>query len=120
MAGIYIKGMQMPKSCFYCPFREKVNPDDYVCLALNREYEETFSLIAGRRNKDCPLIPVPDHGDLIDPQWVKDKMVETLKALRKVFPPGDQERHLISAIHMVGEMLDDAPTVLPEDREGEA
>lgn len=64
--GIYIKGMEMPKSCFYCPFRKKVNPDDCVCMAMNREFEETFALIAGRRHKDCPLVEVPDHGDLID------------------------------------------------------
>ena len=26
--SILIKGMEMPKSCFYCPFRRKINPDD--------------------------------------------------------------------------------------------
>ena len=64
--GIYIKGMEMPKSCFYCPFREKVNPDDYVCMAMNKGFEETFSLIVGKRHKDCPFVPVPPHGALMD------------------------------------------------------
>lgn len=61
--SILIKDMEMPKSCFYCPFREKVNPDNYVCMALNKEFEETFSLIVGKRHKDCPLIPA-DIDDL--------------------------------------------------------
>ena len=64
--GVYIKGMEIPISCFYCPFREKANPDDYVCMALNKEFEETFSLIVGKRHKDCPLVPVPPHGRLGD------------------------------------------------------
>ena len=74
MAGVYIKGMEMPKSCFYCPFREKANPDDYVCMAMNREFEETFALIAGRRHKDCPLVEVPDHGDLIEKPILIDEL----------------------------------------------
>ena len=102
--GVYIKGMQMPKSCFTCPFREKVNPDEYVCLALKSVYEETFSLITCRRNKDCPLIPVPDHGDLID----RDEQIERAWRLN------------LSTKELIDEMLRSAPTVLPADREGEA
>lgn len=71
--SILIKGMEMPKSCFYCPFREKVNPDDYVCMALNKEFEETFSLIVGKRHKDCPLVRVPPHSDLIDRDKLREK-----------------------------------------------
>ena len=58
MMGVYIKGMEMPTSCFSCPFREKVNPDDYVCMALNKEFEETFSLSVGKRHKDCPICQI--------------------------------------------------------------
>lgn len=76
MADLLIKGMEMPTSCFYCPFREKVNPDDYVCMALNKEFEETFSLIAGKRHKDCPLVHVPPHGRLIDANELYEKTAE--------------------------------------------
>lgn len=112
MSGVYIKGFRLPeKSDLY-----------YV----NVECEPGKNPVATIWRKDVlgsmsfgvfECIPVPDHGGLIDPQWVKDKMVGTLEVLRKVFPPGDQERHLISAIHMVGEMLDDAPTIVPADKE---
>ena len=67
MAGIYIPDMEMPKNCFYCPFRLKVDPDTFVCLATNEHIEETFSGTIEMRNRgDCPLVPVPDHGRLID------------------------------------------------------
>lgn len=116
MAGVYIKGMEMPKSCFYCPFREKVNPDDYVCMAMNKEFEETFALIAGTRHKDCPLISVPSHGDLIDRGALSrslDELCERIcqysKAQRKVMcsscPLGDA--------FIVVE--DDAPAIIEED-----
>lgn len=65
--SVYIKGMEMPTSCFYCPFRWKVDPDTFVCLATNEHIEETFAGTIETRNKgECPIIPVPDHGRLID------------------------------------------------------
>lgn len=65
---ILIKGMEMPKSCYsevyssygYCPFhffdyhgRSHCSISACKCLKT-------------RRPKDCPLVPVPEHGDLID------------------------------------------------------
>ena len=41
--GIYIKNMEMPESCFICPFKNLE-----IC------------------DEDCPLIEVPPHGRLID------------------------------------------------------
>ena len=65
MSGIYIPGMNMPTSCVDCPI------GDSLCCglmpgvpALWKEY--TNAIRTNRRHKDCPLIPVPDHGRLID------------------------------------------------------
>ena len=41
--GIYLPNMEMPKNCLECPL--------VVCLSVE---------------SDCPLVPVPSHGDLID------------------------------------------------------
>jgi hypothetical protein len=41
--GVYINGMEMPKSCDECPL--------YTCM---------------HNHDDCPLVPVPPHGRLID------------------------------------------------------
>ena len=67
--GIYIKGMKMPESCFYCRFRKKVNPDEIMCLATGEIFEETFTATIKMRNGagKCPLVEVSEpHGDLID------------------------------------------------------
>ena len=61
--SILIKGMEMPKKCAGCmmwyllPFK-----DTYVDICR----------VTGKKvypyavDESCPLIPVPDHGDLID------------------------------------------------------
>ena len=49
--GVYIKGMEMPKSCEVCPLEES-------CVSIT----------------ECPLIPVPDHGDLIDRDALREEL----------------------------------------------
>ena len=41
--SVYIKGMEMPTSCFYCPFRRKVDPDNIMCIVTREHFEETFA-----------------------------------------------------------------------------
>ena len=62
MSGIYIKGMEMPKSCNECRFFV-----DAWCYALEVDdwrnaYNKPHD---GKRLDGCPLIPVPDHGRLL-------------------------------------------------------
>ena len=65
--GVLIRGMEMPKSCFYCPMRWKVDPDNIKCLATGEVFEETFTATIEMRNAgNCPLVPIPAHGRLID------------------------------------------------------
>lgn len=67
--GVYIKGMEMPKSCCACYL--KMNCDDCegyecVCLPLRTKIGYLDDLLTDKRRDDCPLVPVPPHGDLID------------------------------------------------------
>lgn len=110
--SVLIKGMEMPKSCFYCPFREKVNPDDYVCMALNKEFEETFSLIVGKRHKDCPLVPVQPHGDLTDQDAYRDEFMDGVYELCSDDPDNNRANAII-------DLFDNAPTIIPASEEGE-
>ena len=58
MSGIYIPGMEMPTSCDICPFcisNKHDRGDDSLCRASGKEAK-----------CGCPLVPVPDHGRLID------------------------------------------------------
>lgn len=56
MSGIYIPGMEMPiggcVNCVFCVYDR--------CL-INLKLEKKASVTHG-----CPLVPVPDHGRLID------------------------------------------------------
>lgn len=74
--SVVIRGMKMPKSCFYCPFRRKINPDDIQCLMTRDVFEETFAgTIESRNRGNCPLIELKPHGRLID----ADAFAENLK-----------------------------------------
>ena len=64
--GIYIPNMEMPKNCFECPWRCKVDPDNLLCRISGEHFEETFGGTIKSRHKSCPLVPVPPHGRLGD------------------------------------------------------
>ena len=105
--GVYIKGMEMPKGCFECPMRRKVDPDTIKCLATGERFEETFAGTIETRNRgNCPLVPIPPHGDLID----RD---ELMKHKGNCY---DADGHLLYAVGTGSIMC--APTIIPAE-EGE-
>lgn len=61
--GVYIAGMEMPKSCFDCNFCVEAyeGAGVYSCVVSDK----CVCRGAGRHD-DCPLVPVPKHGRLID------------------------------------------------------
>lgn len=48
---------------------------------------------------------------LIDADALKELMIEVLEHIKENPKMDGQERHIIAGIHMLGEMIDDAPTV---------
>lgn len=50
--SVIVSGMEMPEHCGYCRFRY-----DGICHALQKTQ---YSM------EECPLVPVPLHGRLID------------------------------------------------------
>ena len=54
--GVYIKGMEMPTSCYDCP----VECEGDICGITKGGC--TWDV----RPPHCPLVPVPAHGRLID------------------------------------------------------
>ena len=59
MSGVLIKGMKMPSGCMDC----KLLTGGEGCAILGSGWYEERE---GWRRDDCPLVPVPDHGRLID------------------------------------------------------
>lgn len=60
--SILIKGMKMPTSCLKggCPL------DGFACQLWEDKYWSRVESPEKMRHKNCPLIELPDHGDLID------------------------------------------------------
>ena len=117
MSGIYIKGMEMPKSCNECRFFV-----DAWCYALEvDDWRNAYNKPQeGKRLDGCPLIHVPDHGRLIDGDKLPAEMYRSFVELEdkaekelgfdEVLRRGMQLCHAVcvNAVHA-------APVVIPAD-----
>ena len=103
MSGIYIKGMEMPETCYECPCGDN---EFYECMATKDRYSyhrDEYGYPDGERQDFCPLISVPDHGRLIDADSFERKVMF-----------GDEE-DLQDVIYS----LRDYPAVIPADKDRE-
>ena len=106
--SILIKGLKMPKRCGECIF------DVYSCggclINLNTEHKNELT-------HSCPLVELPDHGDLIDRDALSREMYheafETDSALQK-WDGGCWIRYKMFEKHR-----DAAPVVIPAERSEE-
>ena len=98
--SVYIKGMEMPTTCCHCAFMyfdpdatnsNNGKPGSYLCPFTKAEIWNT------QRDPDCPLIPVPDHGRLID----ADKLIH--------------EYYHAPSYPRLCRAINDAPTIIPAD-----
>jgi len=89
--SILIKDMEMPKSCDECPL--------YTCM---------------HNHDDCPLVPIPKHGRLID---------ASEKIRVQMYDDMTEDYHIaemtIDDLLSQGWVEADAPTIIPAE-EGEA
>ena len=95
MAGIYIPGMEMPNTCYDCPFQI-----DECFGSIKCRYAKTWGSYSSRA-VDCPLIPVPDHGRLGD-------LDELEQAMRN-------RKHFVGRLSDPDCLVADAPTIIPAD-----
>lgn len=105
MSGIYIPGMEVPKSCAKCQMF-----GEYGCPFIGAV---GYALTEGRRSEDCPLIPVPDHGRLIDKDALERDISENV-----VFSGRERNAELIGANKIINR-LHRAPTIIPADPDKE-
>lgn len=64
--SVYIKGMEMPKSCSKCPLYAYEGQGMEACRALHAIEDGIILKPWKNRREDCPLVPAPEHGRLID------------------------------------------------------
>lgn len=83
MMGVYIKDMKMPTSCANCQFSGfgGLRCERVVCMftGANAYMNEVQYL------DNCPLIPVPPHGRLIDVEALKPYRLNEHYKYRLVF-----------------------------------
>ena len=102
MAGIYIPNMQMPKTCY----------DDCPCQGIHwyNPLNESTKPMTGKRLDNCPLIPVPVHGRLVEADAVEEQIDEWIDAVGYAT--------IGKGLSYYGELLgciEDAPTIIPAD-----
>ena len=106
MSGVYISGMEMPISCFYCALQT-----DYgTCGYYSYYIEGGHDCLTDARRDDCPLIEVPTHGRLID----ADVLYETLDGGFDV-DMGELPETKAALL----EMIASAETIIPKEDENE-
>ena len=114
--GVYIKGMEMPTSCWDCPMvsgYEIADKARTICSTVRCRLTNTKRPVGEAIAPDCPLVPVPPHGRLGD-------LDELYASLKKWLI---QNRHSMTEatrvwIRGVLEGIAAAPTILPAE-EGE-
>ena len=113
MSDILIKGMEMPTNCYGCLFFKQVdywnkNDEADILSKCKRTGEFTWESVNGYL-PNCPLVPVPPHGRLID----RDALIKELEITEE---DGHNGATLLMAVFL--EVLKSAPTIIPAE-EGE-
>ena len=112
MSGVYITDMEMPKHCSKCPFLigSSSPKEPFVDCKLIGRLGSILNVVCSGIPFECPLVPVPDHGRLIDADelsndgWTLHKQVIRMGGY---------------AIHEMPLNNPSIPTIIPADKEDE-
>ena len=118
--SVLIKGMEMPGSCYYCPFADGSwgysPPHKKRCLISGKDMPVDERYVQ-KNQPVCPLVPVPPHGRLIDADAFKKYITVSFEEVAPELEGG----YKWLAERITNDLLkdiDDAPTVI-EAEEGE-
>ena len=125
MSGVYIKGMEMTERCSQCRFLYGDTMDG-LCSAAEKwldddDYWTWFAYNEGdvdtSKPANCPLIPVPEHGRLIDADALRAKMYH--EAFETDTPMQKWDSGCWIRYKMFENAEKTAPTVIEADKEVE-
>lgn len=108
--SILIKGIKMPKTCGECRFSV-----DGWCYAFASNDDQPGYIKSYEKAKWCPLIKVPPHGRLIDADAFFKDVCNSIENMTKLGVGVDAD-FLWAKLN---DALDNAPTVIPADKDGE-
>ena len=105
--SVLIEGMEMPQSCIKC----KICVEYKCALTGEIRWSDEFDYDS-KRFENCPLVPVPPHGDLIDRDaLLKYELPATL------FPNGRRQNFDVWTHAIAIGNIQEAPTVIPASAE---
>lgn len=121
--SVLVKGMEMPENCKKC----RCSWFDFTrlyCEADGKPWGLEVTEYADGRHPNCPLIEVPPHRRLID----ADELLERFNVLQKqkdmygreVSSCFEDSGSLCTEWWCVEEIVANAPTVIPAEKDGEA
>lgn len=98
--GLYIKGMEMPKyGCDHCFLRT-----GNYCGRIEKNESVVEYARKSERHPDCPLVPVPPHGKLIDADAILQEATK-----------GEEPFDWIDKNELL-RLFFDAPTIIPYEQ----
>ena len=109
--SVLIKGMDMPTSCYKCKMRQR-DGMYIVCPVVQERFSVADVNILDYRLDNCPIIPVPPHGRLIDADALEDDDPDVCNSFMR---DGYAESCEWGYSHA---QIKNAPTVIPAE-EGE-
>ena len=117
--SILIKGMEMPTCCCVCPC---FNDEYCYCQAADKDLG---SIPIDHRHPDCPLVPVPPHGRLIDADELLASFKESIDECHKWANEIPNETEMYARVSQsLGTFVECSlrtkgmPTVIPADNQG--
>lgn len=116
--SVLVKGMKMPTSCgnckaFVCYKQWAGDIGDSFCGITKNDAK------AKEKNADCPLVPVPPHGRLIDADKISEHKYTAIPPHRKEYADGKpKSSEEIIAFkfgwnYAIDAIVENAPTIIP-------
>ena len=97
--SVLIKDMEIPNNCCGCEFSD-YTPTGSIPYCRRTRKDLAADVYFNKRDSDCPLLPVPPHGRLIDADALDSSETDYL---------GNHFVYLVD--------IDDAPTIIPASEE---
>ena len=110
MSGVYIP-MEMPISCDACPFHKLWSLDEPLQCLVNLE----LWCDSPERHKLCPLVPVPDHGRIIDADALIEKDNKDYNVAMRASMSITTKSAIMRIHEQMQAVISEAPTIIPAD-----
>ena len=108
--GFYVptnNDVKFPKACEHCHFY-----DGLLCCVL-----DTYLHDPENKQEDCPLIPVPEHGRLIDADALMLKIQDYIEEYGWETDENGWHNEKWCAMKETEMAINDAPTIIPADKD---